>query len=485
MSVPPFRQTLEFIRKETPGLKPVSKSGSSTHLIYKCVGLCGEFELSSEKIAAFFANFTADLNQAVRTNALGANPVAAYERIGKEYPFFIEAKLEGDQKAEHLVPTLNKIIQKFISPEADFGCTDTVVIATSSCDENGSYYARFMWKEFIVTTHEALTMRDRIVGELSANEQDDRQRTPSFRWHDLLDYNCYTNSNGISLPGCRSYQTCKACNRKRKSDSAACEECWGTGAIQNNYALLPYLKIIDDGETIKMIDLCEDNGTFLPENVAAFSILNTTSPKTPWIRPFGTPYYHLEQKSRAAPVVYPNALLDYYNGGATKTRSTTIIHGVPHPISLLLRKAIQTAFPKYHKHIDVKAEHITQDKKQTWYNVPVYGIGSNSCIKINGEHDDSRVYFLVKSTGIEQCCHSKQIIRSIAGDCECRAKKCGTIPMTSIMRNVLFPNEKKQPTNTSISSSSSYQIACRASDIAWQNITAKKPKKSVMEFLYI
>tara|TARA_B100000787_G_scaffold135122_1_gene103895 strand:+ start:3032 stop:4483 length:1452 start_codon:yes stop_codon:yes gene_type:complete len=483
MSVPPFTHTLEFIRGTTPGLKPLSKGGTSTHVIYKCTGVTSEFESSPEKAATFFANFTQDLNHMVQTNTLGTNPVTVYERIGKEYPFFLEAKLGTDQKAEHFVPTLNRIIQKFLSTEAGFGCTDTVVIAASPHDNDGFYHARFMWKEVIVTTHQALTMRDRIVGELSVDEQDDRQKSASFRWHDLLAYNCYTNVDGVPLPGGRSYRTCKTCHGKRK-ESMQCQECWGIGVTQDAHTLLPYLRIVDDGETVTMSELRQGDGTLLPEDVAAFSILNSPSPRVAWVRPFGTPYYHLEQKSRAAPTVYPNALLDYYNGSA-RGRGASIIHGVPHAIAMLLRKAIQKAFPKYHSQVDVKADHITQDKKQTWYNVPVYGIGSNSCIKISGEHTDSRVYFLVRPTGVEQCCHSKDKISSIAGDCECRSKKCGSVAMNSTRRNALFPNEKRPATNTSISCSTSYQIACRAADITWGNMNAKKPKKSIMEYVFL
>lgn len=484
MGSQPFRHTLEYIRRETQGLKPVSKDGTSTHVIYRCVGVSNEFESPPDKNTSFIASFTNDLNHACKTNTLNANPVAVYERINKQYPFFADFKLEAEQKVEHLVTKLNSVLQKFLPNETDFGCTDTVVIATSSVDDGGFYHARFIWKEFVVTTHEALTMRDRIVGELSADEQTDQQKKTSFRWHDMVDHYCYTNVDGVTLPGCRAYRPCRSCNGKRK-ESTTCEECWGVGATQNEHALLPYLKIIDDGTTIKMIQLWHDDGTFLPEHVAEFSISGNTSPKVPWVRPFGTPYYHLEQKSRAAPVVYPNELVDYYNGGVSKTKNTSAIHGVSPAIAMLLRKAIQKAFRKYHSQIDVKADHITQDKKLKWYCVPVYGIGSNCCVKIDGEHQDSRVYFMVRPSGIEQCCHSKDRVSCTGGDCECRSKKCGVLPMNSNMARALFPNEKRNVANTSITASTSYQIACRSSDMAWTNMNTKKPKKSVLEYAFL
>ena len=470
-----FQNISEFVRHHTSGLKPL-RSGASTHVMHRCMGVANEFEASVDKTCLFISSYTKDLNALILHNNIETNQVAIYERIGNTYPFFIEIELPAGYDVKHLVTSLNNILNMFIESD-DKSSTNTIVIATSN-ETNGFFCARFTWKYFIVTTHEALTMRERIVGELPANDQE-ANIDESFRWHELINFNCYTNPDGLVLPGCKSYQTCKTCNGKKSIQT--CSECWGSGICQNIHTLLPNMKLVDTGENIEITKLRKEDGTFLPEHISEFSLSNINAPKVSWIRPFGTPYYHMEQKARSAPVVYPNTLLDYYSN-TTKGRKVCIT-GVPFPIAMLLRRAIQRAYPRFHSKIDVKAEYISQDKKKKIYYVPVFGIGSNTCVKYDGEHDDSRVYFTVRPDGIEQCCHSRDSVQSVTGPCECKTKKCGIAKMNSNMRASLFPNETRKSPSSSISSSTYYQIACRASDIAWENINTNKRKRSIIEYI--
>jgi hypothetical protein len=413
----------------------------------------------------------------ITEKSLQGNQIAIYEKLGNEYPFFVELKLPASFDPTHLSTSLHAILSKFVD-ESDVECLRNVYIATSE-ESNGIIDTRMLWKDFMVTTHEALTMRERIVGELSARDHEE-ENNEYFRWHEIVDYDCYTSGDGLVLPGSTSYTSCKTCNGKR-SLQAECTECWGRGICQNSHVYLPKAHVIYDGDNCEVKKLTRANHTFLPEHISVFSLMTSDSPKVPFKRPFGTPFYHMEQKAKSPPVVYPSALSGYYNGMCKKK---TLQSGVPLPEALLLRKAIQTAFKRYHGKVDVKPELIIHDAKHKCYIVPVFGIGSNTCIKYSGEHEDSRVYFIVRPSGIEQCCHSKDRIKSVSGECECKTKKCAPVPMNSTMKGCLFPSEThKTSTKSSISSSSTYQLVCRASDICWENINAKKRKTSIFDFI--
>jgi hypothetical protein len=370
---------------------------------------------------------------------------------------------------------LNEVVKQFVNADNVIK-TYNVFLATSE-DFDGTIFVRFIWKDFVVTTHEALTIRERIVGELSAKDQNDEQ-TEYYRWHDIIDYNCYTDQNGLVLPGCKSYKACELCNRKRSPHE--CTECWGRGICQSSHVYLPKVHIFDDGRSCNITNLFNADMTYLPEHIAAFSLIDIIATKVPFIRPFGTPFYHMEQKAKSPPSVYPNSLGGYYMGGIKKKVAPT---GVDSVVALSIRKAIQKAYPRYHSRVEVKPELINHDAKHRCYTVPVFGLGSNSCNKFPGEHQDSRVYFIIRQNGIEQMCHSRDRINSITGDCECKSKKGAPIAMNSTMKGYLFPSVVRKTAGSSVSASSAYQIACYASDICRQNLAMKKRKLAIYEFI--
>jgi hypothetical protein len=394
-----------------------------------------------------------------------------HEALPDEYSFFATAQLPEDvADLDQLVSSLSRILESFVLN--DPACLRVCNVAMAPL-VNGTRLVRLVWPSFIVNTTQALTMRERLVAEMSAQDMQD-DRVGDLRWHDILDYTAYTG-DGPVLPGSGAILPCSHCRNSR--NARECEYCNGNGVVQSVQVMVPHLSY-DQGVSTP---LSKADGSFSGEHILAMSVQRMSGPGVQWSRPPGTPFFSSERRDPlAAPKVYPTGSVHDFGTGVRRKPPTP----VSIPTLKLLQKAIRTLYPTHHSMVIVTAQSVFHDPVHSKYIVSPLGVGCHTCCKFKGEHSDSRVYFVVTIAGVAQGCHSKE---KLPGGGECKSKTSAPVPMNRQMVECLFPGTRAN----NISSLSNgralgpaYHIALRVIDHHASKVFTSKRTKRPFRNLY-
>lgn len=405
----------------------------------------------------FYASFASDTN-------FGKADMCLYERLVDTYSFFLLIQLPGEDdivsKTEELAHLIRTSLLDFVNGDPSF----LNVCAVSICTRTRR--VQMVWNNFKINTTQALTMREKLVADLAYLDSEKEDSINEYNWHDRIEYKCYLN-DPLVVAGSKNLITCNSCkNKKQQRDK--CSGCLMRGFTYSETILVPNFVYSFDTE--------ERRSLLGSETISGSDILLTTvtsanavSPCMNWVRPFGTPYYHMENKNpHAAPKVYPTDSVHDYNNHRRKRNAPMLDVGR----LKLIQKVIRKTHAKFHSKILVTSKSVNVDATQKKIYVYPLGTGIHSCVKFNGEHKDCRVYFTITPSGVQQCCVSKELLPA---NRECKSKSGQVVAMNSQMRSCLFPNCGEK--SVSIAMSTGYQLACQVSDHCYLKLHGKSKKR--------
>lgn len=431
----------DFVREHTRGyLRPNRREMSHTHLV-RWLHRTSALEVPPHALDALLAAWAETASSSVASSTA----IALHELLPCEYPFFVQARLPEDVTEAATVAAFRRALADFL-PDAEERRT---ALGRCAVARGGDRLTRFVWPELLVTGSQALTMRERLVARLSADEA-----RHDVRWHAILDYAVYTG-DGPALPGSATIEACAHCRGGR--GGRGCAHCDENGAVVQPCAPLQPAALYVEGAPPQPLDAgaLALFAAHRPPSLGAAP----TAPR--WVRPPGTPHFACDPRDpRAAPRVYPTgdvhdfgvvtgassrgAVARRGRGGGRGGQPTSGSH-VPLPIVQLLQKAIRTTHARHHSQLLVTVQSVQHLPSQQRYVVSPLGIGCHTCGRFNGEHADSRVHFYVTPEGVAQACHSRE---TLPDGRECRSLVSDPKPLNQRLRLCLFPPSQCQEIET-------------------------------------
>ena len=423
--------TLPFLRDN--GFMVAKKSGSETQFTHTLREMDRTFNLNIpvQLLQQFKQLYIDDIE--------GGKMMCIHENLSDSYNMFVDISVPLELEIKDVAKYMKECFEQFV--EKDKGVLDDCIVCTAE-EQDGKVQCRFIWPKFIVDTQAALTMRERLVFELSELDNSSSQAN-ECRWHDMISYSVYS-SDGAIMVGSQPIVTCPVCKGKKKE---SCSRCMFRGVIQSGSPTQVLGAFVNgDLDTFQKVTVdMKESALSLCQN----------KQKSSWKRCEGTPYFVSEQKdSRTAPRVYPTGNLLDFPGSQTFRKNC---EPVSQATVLLLQKLIRDTFKAHHSKLFVLQKGVCYEQSKKRYIVKPVGIGCHYCIKAREEHSDSRIYFIVTANGVQQCCHSNT---KGPGNLECKECIPAPIKMNRSMKHCLFPLEMSKVSMSNQIYGSSYHNAC-------------------------
>lgn len=455
--------------------------------------------------------------------------LAASECVPDRFGMFVNISLPTEVTVEQLLRHCWATFRQFIPKAEEQWVLDRCIVALArdAPAVQGHCRARLVWPRFLVDAQQALTMRERLVFELTDLEATDTHPT-ECRWHELVEYGCYAPRVGEGLPliGAAHAESCVACagGAPRRAVRAGevlptCHACLGRGVrFGATPPLLPValyqreLSADADGSSFYCARrLSEDEAprgslksatsargegddsesAMAEDELRLECMLHGSAPSlaggaeqptaVDWRRASGTPFFSFERRNpNSAPVPYPTGSIHDFSSGAPIVRSRRATGAPPRaeldaPVVKLLERAIRLSSSLNHSRVIVTRNGAVHEPKRSRYVVSVIGIGCHTCNKARGEHDDSRVYFVITPNGVQQCCHSRQ---RLDNGQECRSFASEPVKMSGRLRRCLFPGLPSDGLANKIAYGSAYHLACLVTEHHRMSIAGRKRRRT-------
>ena len=441
-------RTIELVMAHARGLAKVQHAGVFTHTVRE-LERHHTFNINPQHASLLAAAWAEDCN------APEGHTLYVHERLPPRFRFFVSAVLLADIAFDALVPRMKEALRRFLPDSADAARALGACCVAAPNATAGPVHTRYVWPDFLVDASQALTMSERLVAELCASDADgDEEAAREWRWHEIFDYAAYTGE-GPQLPGSCPYAPCSGC-RNRQAARVTCGRCMMRGFERLGHVLRPRDVYHPTGTRVP---LALPDGSHTADHILACSVLPPPGDPAPlrWERPVGTPYFPAKppRAGENAPRAYPSGSAHDFGTGRRKHSDVSV------PVLKLLEKAIRILHARCHSTLIVTTRSVLYEPTKRRYLVSPLGVGCHTCATFRGEHADSRVYFIITPNGVQQGCHSKDLLPS---GLECRSKMGMRVRINANLRACLFPDAPPAEATVSPVMSAGYQMACLLAD---------------------
>lgn len=318
------------------------------------------------------------------------------------FKFLIDVDLETKEELpEEEIHKLLKHITNSIKPFLKVtkkGRLMSLMARAPSKEKNGLVKTglHIVYPNLLVSTHEALLIRENIISELRNIYEDG---FTDKGWENAIDAAVYLGS-GLRMIGSIKVTPCTACN-KRTSDS--CGVCAGLGKVDENR---PY----------SFTAIYDEDGNIDETNTAVFancihkviqlsSIRTFSSQVCPEFERFqGAPSYvqpTFQDPTKPPKLPSTNEFSEDKKAAAHWKRGRTIITDTN--IKNVCERVVRTRINKS-RYGKLFVKEITTDPLRNFYDVKVGGQGSSFCQNKMDDHTNNTIYFHIERNGICQKC---------------------------------------------------------------------------------
>jgi len=255
-----------------------------------------------------------------------------------------------------------------------------------------------VWSDIWISTENAKKVRHLFIERLLEHFG---ERENSFNtWSDVIDLAVYED-NGLRMVGCRKISPCKACKNKKEFRDT-CETCQNTGKI-------------------------DENRVYSPKCV------------------LGAPEKFVESLQNHFVMVSETSIYNYNNVSETHLLQELNVHlpdqkkkkGSKKPVVDDLAVKIENFIKRNLKRKNVKISKVTK-LENIYFAEPE----ENFCMNVNRNHTSSGVYFQITPSGLCQRCYCKRETLDGRLHGMCKEYSSEVVPLSKILHNVLFGNEK-------------------------------------------
>lgn len=267
-----------------------------------------------------------------------------------------------------------------------------------------------VYPNLLVSTHEALLIRENIISELRLTYEDNFTQRG---WDNAIDAAVYIGS-GLRMIGSIKVTGCTACNKRT---SEFCGECVGLGKVDENrpysFTCLYNQDGIPDTENTKMLSNC------IYKVIQLASIRTFSSQICPEFERFqGAPSYvqpTFQDPTKPPKLPNSNEFSEDKRAAAHWKRGRTTI--TDNNIKKVCERVVRNRINKM-RYEKLYVREITTDSTRSFYDVKVGGQGSSYCQNKMDDHSNNTIYFHIERNGVSQKCFCRcPIIRSSKMTC--------------------------------------------------------------------
>ena len=167
--------------------------------------------IPASKRTDFYRNYIDDASE--------GKQMSIYEKLSDNYKMFVDIQIPIECDLKTISNVIVNTFKLFV-PDNFKHVLDACFVCKSDV-HNSKVCCRFVWPNFVVDSERALTMRERLVFELSDIDTEANAVNSAYG-SDNISYSGYSDEGAIMIGSQQHIEVCKDCKGKKKERVRKC-----------------------------------------------------------------------------------------------------------------------------------------------------------------------------------------------------------------------------------------------------------------------